>query len=432
MWDIQMSDSETTSNSSEYEDDEYISAESTARQPKSSIRRRKSRVGKAESSNKELRQPDVSQSSEHVSQHQLDDDTITCGISTPLLLKPRGIEACLDITALGKLWQLLDTWYLYKGRSKRPPCAVEQHRLDELCFIGTRENTCRYLDRQGAELSVTSCPLKGWEDQDLHIIVAFGDKQDAAIIKGRGKSEKKKGKDAGLATFPFYIWKGIAGDDEGWERDSSISKIVRYSNPRFYEPVNMKRRSLQTPRSSLSVGSGPDTCRLVDSIQTTQPLLSETFPELYGRLREWVRIDPARKDLPFVVKGQPDIYYSKTHPEKQIKYVDIDGIPVDAGLFWIGIGNQHVIAAHGSTLEPAIISFDTYPGLPKHYTAYYRWTSIKSWIKRPCVFKVFGDGPYEVPRKYVERKEQAEHQSQVHPLAKGMLLSSLGHILHRY
>jgi hypothetical protein len=192
---------------------------------------------------------------------------------------------------------------------------------------------------------------------------------------------------------------------------------VRYSNPTFYEPLKLKRRRLQTPRLSRS---GPHIPSAQESSRKVQPLLSKSFPGLFEELVGWIRNDLSKKDPAFVLNTQPDLYLSKTPPEKQIKYVDIDGNSVEAGLFSLGVGNQHVIVAHGSTLEPAIISFDSCRKLPKYYSAYYKWISSNTWIQQPCVFKVFGDGPYELPRRFVDN---AIKLAQIHPMVEVKSLS---------
>jgi hypothetical protein len=416
IWDLQ--DTEAVSNSSEWEDDGYTSTDSAPRRSNGLGGRHKSAIGRAK---QKVRRPHRPQHLEHVHRHEFDkgdDDDPSTSLKTPVSPQLKSYPAApgADPPALDNVWELLDTWYMHKGHGKRPPCAVEQSRLDQLHFIGTRENACSYLDRQGNEFSVTACPLRGWEERGLYIIVAFRDDQEAMIIMGDGSRDKKKRRAKGVTTFPFYIWQGITGDEEGWEREPSICKVVRYSNPTFYEPTNLKKRRIGSPKSSQPSHSIPEVRRAPKPPRQIQPLLSESFPDLFAQLNKWMSNDPSEKDPAFVFNNQPDLYLSKTHPEQQIRYVDVDGGHVEAALYSIGVGNKHVIVAHSPILEPALISFDSFPKLPKYYSAYYKWTSTKSWIEPPCVFKAFGAGPFEPPRVFVKR---AQWYARVHPPSQG-------------
>lgn len=248
---------------------------------------------------------------------------------------------------------------------------------------------------------MTSFPLRGWEDSGLHIIIAFSCDRDPVIIRGHGSQLKEKRKDEGTITYSFYIWQGVSGDAEGWESEPSISKVICYSNPSCYDPVNLKKRRLEDPKTDR-----PPTSKsrvLSPQAPNKAPLpLSECFPELFAQLSEWMKNHESGEDLVFGLNSQPNIYRSKGVPKKQISFLDLDGEPVNVDLCFTGFGKTNVMVADGPNLGPAVISFDYFPKLPKFYRSYYRWTSTTTWIEPPCVFKVFGDGPFEPPRKYIE------------------------------
>lgn len=425
IWDLLTS--ESTSNSSEYEEDGNTSADSNSWTPRFSGGRRKSlnnratlRTPKARRKHRPRNLKDVQRHETHTADARVASTSLRTPVSPPL--KPSDAAEPPDGPDLDNVWKLLHSWYMLKGYTKRPPCAVEYNRLDQLHSIGTRENACHYEDRQGHELQVTSRTLRGWEQHGLHIIIAFRDDQDPVIIMGRGTCDKEKGKDQGTTRFPFYIWQGISGDEEGWESEPSIFKVVRYSNPSFYEPTNLKKRRVDTPKSSAFPISNSDVHRGSKRVRKVRPLLSESFPGLSAQLNEWLRHVSSGKDPPFVLLNQPDLYLSKSHPEQRITYVDADRVFVNASLYSIGIGNKHVIVAHGPSLEPTLISWDHLPKLPKYYSAYYKWTSATTWIEPPCVFKVFGAGPYASPRELVD---SLSWSPQVYPSKQGVFILTL-------
>jgi hypothetical protein len=403
VWDLEHSDS--ASDSSEYSSDGYTSADSILRESRMPSARRKPTIQGARKRTHNARQQYGPRNSKKPHHRQLDETQNKAPSTPPITPIFPPLKSVLavhdtDVPALDHVWKLLDTWYMHRGRGENPPCAVEQSRLDHLHFIGTRENSCTYFDRQGKVLRVTSLPLKGWEDRGLHIIIAFSSDRDPVIIRGRGSRLNEKSKDEGTTRFPFYIWQGISGDAEGWESEPSIAKVVRYSNPSFYNPINLKRRRLENPKPDRPLDlksrvSPPKSLK-------RSPLLSESFPELLAQLNGWMKNDPSGKDPAFVLNNQPNLYLSLRHPELRVSYVDLDGEPVNVGLYFTGVGKKHVVVADGPSLGPAIISFDQFRKLPKYYTSYYRWTSTRTWMEPPCVFKVFGDGPYEPPRKFVE------------------------------
>jgi hypothetical protein len=404
VWDLEYSDA--ASDSSEYAENGYTSAESVLRGSRISSARRKSAIRRARKRNHKSCQQYRPHDSDQTHPPNLDETQNKAPSTPPIIPISAPLKSLLaahdtDIPALDHLWKLLDAWYLHRGRGERPPCAVEQSRLDHLHFIGTREAACTYVDRQGKVLRVTSLPLRGWGDRGLHIIIAFSSEQDPVIIRGRGGRLKEKSKDEGTTTFPFYIWQGISGDTEGWESKPSIAKVVSYSNPSFRDPVSLKRRRLEDPQS----GCPSDSKSWVSppkSLKKAPSLLNESFPELFAQLSAWTTNDPSGEDPAFVLNNQPNLYISLRYPEQRISYVDLDGKPVNVDLYSAGSGKKTVIVADGPNLGPAFISFDHFRKLPKYYTSYYRWTSARTWIEPPCVFKVFGDGPFEPPRKFIE------------------------------
>jgi hypothetical protein len=252
VWDLEYSD--TASDSSEYAEDGYTSAESVSRGPRISSARRKSTIQRARKRTHQSRQQYRPRDSDQTHPRQLDETQNKASSTPPIRPISAPLKSLLaahdtDVPALDHLWKLLDAWYLHRGRGERPPSAVKQSRLDHLHFIGTREAACTYIDPQGKVLRVTSLPLRGWEDRGLHIIIAFSSERDPVIIRGRGGRLKEKSKDEGTTTFPFYIWQGISGDTEGWESKPSIAKVVSYSNPSFHDSVSLKRRRLEDPKS---------------------------------------------------------------------------------------------------------------------------------------------------------------------------------------
>ena len=133
-----------------------------------------------------------------------------------------------------------------------------------------------------------------------------------------------------------------------------------------------------------------------------QPLLSEAFPQLAAQLTEWMEHDRSEKGPGCIHNKKPDLYGSKAHPDQPVGFVDCDGVDVNVGLCSLGMGNKHVIVAHGSSLEPAIITYRLCLKVPKCYSAYFKWTSATTWIEQPCVLKVFGKGPRPLAGQLVE------------------------------
>jgi hypothetical protein len=405
-WDLE--NWEDASDSSEYEDNSYTSADDASQESRIPSVHRKPAITKAKLRSHKFQQENRARKSGRTHHRRLIEETQNAALSTMLstpihppinssLLAPHNIE----FPALDKLWNLLDAWYVHRGRKERPPCAVEQRFLDHLYFIDNEDKACTYFDRQGKLLHVASVPLRGWEDNGLHIIIAFSCNRDPSIIKGRGGRLSEKNKDEEMTTFPFYIWEGISGDAEGWESNPSISKVVRHRNPSVYEPIDLKRRRVDDPNS----GRPSPSKRRVRSPKIPQKaplLLSESLPEVFAKLNEWMRNDHSGKNPAFVQHKQPMIHTSKCYPEIQRSFVDLDGAPVNVDVYLIGSGKKTVVVADGPGLGPDIISFGHFPKLPKIYRSYYRWTSTSTWIEPPCVFKVFGNGPFEPPRKYIE------------------------------
>jgi hypothetical protein len=402
-------DTGSESSSGEDEEDGYTSSENNENYPRRHLKHQRSTITRKRKPTSKLRDNLLSSTSNHMGAHNPvalgardTSSSLRTPASPPSASSDLGPQ--LDPTTLQPVWNLLESWYLKQGKHVLPPCAVHQRRLDQLYFVGTPENKCRYIHNDGREFDVTSRPLRGWEDCGFYIFIALYNNQNPVIIKKRGNVQKEKGNEDGRSSVPFYIWKGIDGDENGWENQPSISKTVSHKNSSIHQAVIMKRSHEELPdnTTSSSLDANPGKRKY---IRRLQPLLSEAFPNVYGQLTGWMKLRPEKTKLPFLLDGQPELYSSKSRPDLQISYVDIDGKPVQAGLYSMGTGNKHVIVAHGPTLDPAVISFDHLKLLPKYYTAYYQWTSPTTWFKTPKVFKVFGVGPYEPPRKFVTDAE---------------------------
>ena len=120
----------------------------------------------------------------------------------------------------------LDEWYAAKGSRDTPPCAIHP---DEIPVVhDTRDGkTCIYIHKpSGLTMSVSVVRLPEAAKMipaptRTYVIIAKVAIHDIPLVIGMAYD-----------TGPVDVWKGIAGDDAGWETPSCVEKILYVGNPK--------------------------------------------------------------------------------------------------------------------------------------------------------------------------------------------------------
>ena len=165
----------------------------------------------------------TSSTSDMASNHQPHQWPNTSLASSASLVPSRPIVSTNENPAIRRK---LDEWYAAKGSRDTPPCAIHP---DEIPVVhDTRDGkTCIYIHKpSGLTMSVSVVRLPEAAKMipaptRTYIIIAKVAVHDIPLVIGMAYD-----------TGPVDVWKGIAGDDAGWETPSCVEKILYVGKPK--------------------------------------------------------------------------------------------------------------------------------------------------------------------------------------------------------
>jgi hypothetical protein len=139
-------------------------------------------------------------------------------------------DASPDSVLPAHLNDLLEQWYLRHGRTApKCTCKRSESHMSELWYPGNSRTPVTWLHRSGVPLEVTWYPLPGTEEVDgkygLKLIVVSGPGVPPSIVSYMNAGGSIAGiKERGVV---YRIWRGLSGDQDGFEPSPSVIKLSR-------------------------------------------------------------------------------------------------------------------------------------------------------------------------------------------------------------
>ena len=361
-------------------------------------------------------------------------------ISGPLL--PNGLASTENhpgnptFVMLQDLDEMIQEWCASdKGQQDQgsyPPCTHESAIKNYYNKSALNHNQAVYQNLAGEKLEVAVAQLQHWSPR-RYLMIVWGRDGIPMIIHTKGK------KGTAGVNVPYFVWKGVTGDEQGFEAEPSIRKAFihtpKVDHPAMPDQAGGAKKPIpvpsKTPVLTPSLGLNRGTARnssaplfphLVGGEQTRAEPSSTTAilqpkpishkavqhvkasQQSYVKLTddqvlhavqhhvdEWRASSRGTEQPPFAPGvGLEDPYRSQNGT--RCHYQTSKGERLIAKRFDIGYGRPTVLVVYGKNQPPVIVKNSKFSKGAGHNKGYSIWRGMaKQFEKKPSVYKVFHD-----------------------------------------